>query len=83
MRAVVRPEIREAETLHTCAGELALRMNHINLLCKRHAGKSIFHTGFDILCLVEINGSAPSDFPKGERSVGVKIEEERGKNDKG
>jgi hypothetical protein len=56
VRAVVRPEIREAETLHTRTGELRLGMNHCYLLIERHTGEGIVDALLHRLCLVKIYG---------------------------
>jgi hypothetical protein len=57
VRSVVCPKVRNAETLHTGTRELALSVDDINLLGKRHTFESVFHTSLDVLRRVEINGS--------------------------
>ena len=56
MRTVIRPKVREAETLHTRARELRLCVDHSNLLVKGHAAQGILNALLDGLRLIEING---------------------------
>ena len=55
MRSVVGPEVGHAEALHASARELALCMNHVNLLGQGHATERILHASLDVLRGVEID----------------------------
>ena len=56
MRAVIRPEVWEAEALHARAGELRLRMDHGNLLFEGHPREGIINALLYGLRLIEIDG---------------------------
>ena len=57
VRAVVSPQVGEAETFHTRARELRLRMDHGDLLIEGHAFQCILDTLFHRFRLIEVDRS--------------------------
>ena len=55
VRAVVSPQVGEAETFHTRARELRLRMDHGDLLIEGHAFQGILDTLFHRFRLIEVD----------------------------
>ena len=56
VRAVVGPEVGQAQSFHTGAGEFALGMNHGYLLVEGHAPQGIVHSLLYRQGLVEVGG---------------------------
>ena len=57
VRAVVSPQVGEAETFHTRTRELRLRMDHGDLLIEGHAFQCILDTLFHRFRLIEVDRS--------------------------
>jgi hypothetical protein len=55
MRAVVGPEVGQAQALHPRSRKLALRVYHGNLLVEGHAAQGIVDALFHRLPLVEVH----------------------------
>ena len=56
VRAIVGPEVGQAKAGHATGGELALRVNHANLLVERHARERVFHALLYVLGVIEVDG---------------------------
>ena len=56
MRAIVGPEVGQAQSFHTGAGEFALGMYHSYLLIEGHAPQGIVHSLLYRQGLVEVGG---------------------------